>query len=178
MNKLISIISIVFGMFIITGCAWWHNTITNTTKLEAICNTTQGVAQTTISLVVQKNPDLKEWFLLSSNIIQVAVNNGTVQPTEIITLVNTALEKENIPSDIKLTVDASITSILTLYSTVYAINIESNMNDITKAYIEILRSACKGIDIGCGKVVAEAKIFSYKSVEDYTIAELTLNERD
>lgn len=158
---------------VFTGCAsWWKEVLTNEQKLEAICNTTQGVAQTTVSLVVAKNPDLKEWFLLSSNIIQVAVNNGTVKPTEIMAEIDKALIKAGLNEEVKAGVEASITTILTLYSTVYTINIEGNMDEYAKAYIKILRSACVGIDAACGKVASASLCKSYKPVEDYTISEL------
>lgn len=177
MKKILTITLMAIASLFV-GCSSWNETLTNKAKLEQICLTTQTVAQTTVSLVVTKNPDLKQWFLLGSNVIQVAFNKGTVQPTEIITLVDEALAKDNAPEEIRTTVSASITTILTLYSTVYVINIEGNMSDLTKSYIEILRSACNGIDIACGKTVTATANCnaSYKEVKDYTIEDLTFNK--
>lgn len=176
MNKILALISIIFGV-ILSGCSSWNDVLTNEQKLESICTTTQGVAQTTVSLVVAKNPDLKEWFLLGSNIIQVAVNNGTVQPTEIMSEIDKGLTNAGLNVEIKNAVETSITTILTLYSTVYTINIEGNMGEYTKAYIKILRSACVGIDAACGKTsTVMTSVAKYKAVEKYTIAELKFSK--
>lgn len=174
MNRILILIAIIFGT-LFSGCSSWNDVLTNETKLESICNTTQGVAQTTVSLVIAKNPDLKEWFLLSSNIIQVAVNDGTIKPTEIMSKIDEALIEAKLNDEVRTSVEASINTILTLYSTVYTINIEGNMDSITKAYIKILRSACIGIDSACGKLTASSSvIIKYKSVDEYTLAELRL----
>lgn len=176
MKKLL--ILFLTGLIGLTGCtSWWKEVLTDEQKLQAICNTTQGVAQTTVSLVVAKNPDLKEWFLLSSNIIQVSVNNGTVKPTEIMAEIDKALTGAVLNEEVKAGVEASINTILTLYSTVYTINIEGNMNEYAKAYVKILRSACVGIDIACGKVASSSVTCKkYKPVEDYLIAELKFSK--
>lgn len=163
------------------GCNAWNDVLTNEAKLEAICTTTQGVAQTTVSLVVAKNPDLKQWFLLGSEAIQMAVNNGTIKPTELNALVKQALDKNHCDEAIAATVIASMDTILNLYSIVYQVNIESQMNDIAKSYVKILQSACKGIDAACGKITTdtaalgeELSQIKFKAVNSYTIEELRL----
>lgn len=178
MFKKVITLSLVALTSVFCGCAsWWTEVLTNEQKVAQVATTVECVANTTVSLVVAKNPDLAQWFLLGSEVIQLAVNDGKTKPTEILALVDAELEKKGCVPEMRTAINAAITTSINLYTVFYQVNINSKIEDVGQGYITILRAMCHGIDTACGKyssTVSLQPVKSYKPVEEYTIQDLQL----
>lgn len=178
MKKIFAIMMCVSLAFL-TACSgfkeWWHSVITDETSLNRICATIEGTSKTGSILLVSKVPEAKDPMLIVVNSIEVlGQTEEGVKPDVIEAAIKKALDGTSCSESVKQSILAVTDSVLVFYKAVYIANIETQYTDVTRGYIKMVNSMCKGIREGCGAfdLAGNPEVKAYIPIECYTKEQL------